>query len=259
MTFALKRYLTGGLLGALCLMAVPKPAKAAETIRFQYQQIAITIDLKELSTLAEQGDLSTPLQKIFGEKFQVPPFVQGLLTKEITIPASANQLLEGSAGNFLMEKLDTFVGNESYVTSDNIKALTAAFDAALKDDGKISFLELARRYPEKEVNVNLTDLEGTVKKITGFIERMRPTLGFAQLMLQSQLCNCSAATLPDAGVQVATQSENILAQKNSEIDCSPAHNTLSSSELESLTPASKAEADLEQLSQALLVFSQLNE
>ncbi len=195
MKISLKCSIVSGVIGVAFLFPFRGAlrADAAERIRLEYKQTEIVLDLQELASLAQNREVSISLQKALGETFKIPPALEDLLTLPVKIPPSVNQLLEGSTGLFLMEKLDTYVGNRALNTTQNVNALTSSLQAALADDGYVSFLELMRRYPHQEIQVNLTELEGTVKKFSHFLAQMRPTLSFAEGIIKSRLCKCNTA------------------------------------------------------------------
>ncbi len=135
------------------------PAQAAESITLMVGPLNRSIYLSDFETLASEktatGDLATAL-KIAK---QSPEAASKLLTQEIPFDlVQADRILTSPIGDTLLAQIGKVMAPRS---SNQVgdKAMRAAILLSLSDDGKLSILEVLRRYPTN-ARLNVNELRG---------------------------------------------------------------------------------------------------
>lgn len=135
------------------------PAQAAESITLMVGPLNRSIYLSDLETLATDktasGDLATAL-KI---SKQSPEAASKLLTQEIPFDlVQADRLLTSPLGDTLLAQIGKVMAPR-FSNQAGDKAMRAAILLSLADDGKMSVLEVLRRYPTN-ARLNVGELRG---------------------------------------------------------------------------------------------------
>lgn len=169
------------------------PANAAESIKVRYKESEVTVSRLDFDTFSETGELPTDLQELIGTDREFPTAVREILNREIPIPKFIENFINGSTGEFLLLKLDETISSASGQTQTDLEALRTAFDNSIRDDKKLSFMEVIRKHPMQTIQVDLTKLEGTYNQVSGFVEKALPALEVAKGFLQDIVCDCETA------------------------------------------------------------------
>lgn len=200
MQFNSKQVFHGTLVGGLLLAssAIVLEAQAAEQITLSYQGSEVDVTRSELDSFTETGELPDSIQNLLGTEVEVPTTIRTLLNREIKIPNFIEEFLESATGEFVLGQLDDTISDASGRTERDLFDLKTAFKNAAKDQ-ELSFMEIVRQYPQKNVRVNLTNLESTYNRVSNFVERVQPALEVAKGFLSDIICDCNTASaMPDA-------------------------------------------------------------
>lgn len=202
MRFNRKSILQGVLVSSVVLgvSAIASSARAAEQISLSYQGSEINVTRQELESFTETGVIPDAIQQLLGTDETIPPAIRTLLVEEIKVPAFVEKFLDSSTGEFVLNQLDETISSTSGSTEQDLFDLKTAFNDAASDD-QISFIELVRKYPQSNVRVDLTSLEGTYNRVSNFVERVQPALEVAKGFLADIVCDCDTAS-------ASTQSSN---------------------------------------------------
>ena len=223
------------LLGTGASLLLNSSATATEIVDLKYKDVEISISTVELKSFAETGIIPDVLQKFLQTTQQVPEFLSNLLTKEIRIsPQFINNVLDSSTGEFILLKLDETINTSS--SGRDLEAIKSAVVAAYNDNNSISVMELLEKYPIRQIQIDLTSLEGAYNQAKNFVEQVLPALEVAKAFLQDVICECEtseAVVFPDSPRSlVSTNSAGLpLQPQTSNCKGSPAQTATVNSEL----------------------------
>lgn len=198
--------------GATMTLGISK-THATELIDLQYKERSALVTIEDLSRFARSGIVPQSIQDLFDTADTVPSEISAILSKELKISQNfIDNLLESSIGEFILGRLDEVI-NESSSSAD-LKDVRSTLVAAYEDDNQISLIELIERYPQTEVRINVTSLEGTYNRIVGIVEDVLPALETARAYIQDIVCECEeqAMRLPQEGTEILTAQDNINCQ-----------------------------------------------
>jgi len=71
--------------------------------------------------------------------------------------------------------------------------LRDALIAAYQDDNRISLLEVLKKYPEDEVQIDVRGLQQTYNEVASLVDRFGPFFDLIRGSVQNQICDCDAA------------------------------------------------------------------
>ena len=181
------------LLGAGATLALSNNATATEIIALQYKESSTSVTINDLSSFARTGIIPQSIQNFFDTTDSIPNEISSILAKELKFsPQFVNSLIESSLGDFILGGLDEVINNSpSRRDLDNIRS---TFVAAYEDNNRISLIELIERYPQRELEIDITNLEGTYNKISGIVEDVLPALEVAKAYVQDLVCDCGEPT-----------------------------------------------------------------
>ncbi|MGK7899516.1 MAG: alpha/beta hydrolase [Xenococcus sp. (in: cyanobacteria)] len=188
-------------------------AHATELIDLQYQDRSALVTIDDLSRFARSGIVPQSIQDLFETTDKVPSDISSILIKELKISQQfIDTLLESSIGEFILGRLDEVI-NESSSSAD-LNDVRSTLVAAYEDDNQISLIELIERYPQKELIINVTSLEGTYNQVVAIVDKVLPALETAKAYIQDVVCNCEeqATGLPQDGTEILTAHDNINCQ-----------------------------------------------
>jgi len=137
--------LTGVLLGNARV-------EAAESVVLKYRFLRETISVRELSTFAKTGELSTKLRVYLALAKRDPKDLRRALTQEV--PANPNllyQVLNSFVGELLLDRVSEVVHTPS--NRANRESLRSALVSSALRDNKITLIETLENYPTPEVHV----------------------------------------------------------------------------------------------------------
>lgn len=175
----------GLLLGLLFSFGFSPKAQAADTVLLKYQSIQATVSIDEIEDFASNHqDISGSLQAFLEQTPLSPELMATLL--DASIPDTGIPL-----GNtdiqFLLYQLNKLVGDP--LNREDLMPLALALRSAYLDQD-MSMLELAKRYPEDEVRLDLGQLENVHRDVTLFVQRITPLLNFFDELLPDMVCEC---------------------------------------------------------------------
>jgi hypothetical protein len=137
--------LTGVLLGNARV-------EAAESVVLKYRFLQERISVRELSTFAKTGELSTKLRVYLALAKREPKDLRRALTQEV--PANPNllyQVLNSFVGELLLDRVSEVVHTPS--NRANRESLRSALVSSALRDNKITLIETLENYPTPEVHV----------------------------------------------------------------------------------------------------------
>jgi hypothetical protein len=173
------------LLGAgTLLLCLPNRARAAELVTLKYNNTEATVRLSDINRFAETGQLPEQLQQFFDTTQQVPDRISSLLQEHIQVPQFVIEFLATPRGEFVLYELNKVVQGRTGLT-----ALRNAVSLSLEDE-QISVLELLKNYPEREITVDVKQLEPIYNDVTAFVDRVLPAVEIAKEFLQDLTCDC---------------------------------------------------------------------
>lgn len=156
-----------------------KPAFAADQVVLKYRIFSESISVNELSTFAETGELSRPLQVNLKLARQDPEAVRRFLTKPVQAsPIFLDRLLNSPVGNVILDELGKVVHTPSRQADQ--QALRAALVISASGDNSITLIEAIRNYPTSQVEVEGDRVESAyrqLQKLTGNWRDLLNTLG----------------------------------------------------------------------------------
>ncbi len=151
---------------ALCDRA--PQALASEKVIFKYNGATQSIELEELQTFAETGEMSPGLDYLMNFGKQNPFMIRWILTQQF--PANTKliyDLLNTAPGEYVLSQTGTIVGAKT--EEANVTALRGALVASASNDNLISLMELIEEYPTKEVYVDGKILADAQRDLGSFI------------------------------------------------------------------------------------------
>jgi Alpha/beta hydrolase of unknown function (DUF1400) len=183
------------------LFGFASSAAAIETIIFRYNATEVTITLDELERFSAGADIqkltellqdrATETQNVAGSTVQL---VRDALVQQIRISdsfrADVTNFLEGSTGEFLLMQLERVLSGATPGARGDLDDLRKSVEASIDDDGYISALEVATRYPQNTVRINASGLTGTVNDVALFLEKIEPVLQSLRGVLEDLICDC---------------------------------------------------------------------
>lgn len=126
--------------------------EAAESVVLKYSFLQERISVRELSTFAKTGELSTKLRVYLALAKREPKDLRRALTQEV--PANPNllyQVLNSFVGELLLDRVSEVVHTPS--NRANRESLRSALVSSALRDNKITLIETLENYPTPEVHV----------------------------------------------------------------------------------------------------------
>lgn len=161
-----------GILAGASVLFSGVSAQAAESITLIVGPLNRSIQVTALEELAENQTASGDLATVLKVAKQSPEAASKLLSREIPFDlVQADRLLTSPIGDSLLGQIGKVMApRSSNLVGD--KAMRAAILLSLADDGKLSVLEVLRRYPTNaRLNVGeLRGLQSTLKDLPGLLQ-----------------------------------------------------------------------------------------
>lgn len=146
-----------GICVGISILFTPVAAQAAEQITIMVGPLNRSISVSELETLAEEGIAKGDLATALKISKQTPESAGKLLTQEIPFDlVQADRLLTSPIGESLLGQIGRVMAPRSSNSAGDI-AMRSAILLSLADDGKMTVLEVLRRYPTN-ARLNLSEL-----------------------------------------------------------------------------------------------------
>lgn len=153
-----------------------REAIAAEQVVLKYRVFRESISVKELSTFAETGELSTSLRINFALAQQDPKKVRQYLTEPVKVNlVLLDRLLNSPVGNVVLDQVSQVVHTPS--RRADRQALRSALILSASSDSNISLIETIQNYPTSEVEVDGDRLETAYRQLRQLGGRLQDLLG----------------------------------------------------------------------------------
>lgn len=202
------------ILSAGATLALSSRANATELVTLQYKDRSALVTINDLSVFARSGVIPQSIQDLFDTTNDISSDISSILNKELKIsPQFINSFIDSSIGDFILGGLDEVINNSS--SSRDLTNVRSTLVAAYEDDNRVSLIELIERYPQKQVQVNVTSLEKTYNTVSGIVEDVLPALEVAKTYVQDLVCSCEEqiTQLSEDGTEVLVTNNNINCQK----------------------------------------------
>jgi hypothetical protein len=197
--------LSAGLLGGVTR------AQAAERLVLTYGPVGDSVEVAELRTFVETGEIPRTLRPYLRLTNTDPEAVRVLLNKEVTVSLRfLDRALNTLPGEYALFQLGTVIHTPTRTA--NIQALRAAVVLSASDDNKLSLLEFLENYPTRDVVIDgvavqrVAQFVGRVRsdvrqRLQAIEQRLDVWLAVAQDLLQGLVCDCEApaSTSRDSG------------------------------------------------------------
>ena len=133
---------------AVCILFVALPAIASEHAIIKYKIVRESVSVRELSTFAETGELSSSLKNYLRMARQNPKLVRTALNFETKVDiVFLDRLLNSPIGDIILDRVSQVIQTPSNQT--NRAALRAALILSAQDNS-ISLMEAIENYPTRE-------------------------------------------------------------------------------------------------------------
>lgn len=153
-----------------------REAIAAEQVVLKYRVFRESISVKELSTFAETGELSTSLRINFALAQQDPKKVRQYLTEPVKVNlVLLDRVLNSPVGNVVLDQVSQVVHTPS--RRADRQALRSALILSASSDSNISLIETIQNYPTSEVEVDGDRLETAYRQLRQLGGRLQDLLG----------------------------------------------------------------------------------
>ncbi len=202
------------ILSAGATLALSSRANATELVTLQYKDRSALVTINDLSVFARSGVIPQSIQDLFDTTNDISSDISSILNKELKIsPQFINSFIDSSIGDFILGGLDDVINNSS--SSRDLTNVRSTLVAAYEDDNRVSLIELIERYPQKQVQVNVTSLEKTYNTVSSIVEDVLPALEVAKTYVQDSVCSCEEpiTQLSEDGTEVLVTNNNINCQK----------------------------------------------
>ncbi|MBE9162268.1 alpha/beta hydrolase [Tychonema sp. LEGE 06208] len=150
-------------------------ALGAEKVVLTFGPIAQTINISDLENFAKNGTTTPTIKQIIGFSKMDPQVLQGLMSLEIGLkPAILARVVYSTPGEKITDEIGQAI--RTHRRTESGKALRAAVILASGDDGRLSLLEILKKYPLPQVYVDVASLAATVGKVQGLVGNVQSLL-----------------------------------------------------------------------------------
>jgi len=158
---------TGSLMGGRAI--------AADQVVLVYGSLQRSVDVEELTALAEYGEVSSRLNSYFDRSNVSPDEVRRYLTEEIPVNGvSADRMLNNPLGDALLDRVSDVIYPEP--RSSGRGAMRAAIVLSSVDDDRLSLVEILKNYPTSQVYVDTRKLASAYEDIQSISQTMEDVL-----------------------------------------------------------------------------------
>ncbi len=174
------------LLGASGSILSSSRAFGAEKIVLTFGPIRQAINISDLEDFAKDGTTTPTLQQIIQFSKMDAQILRGLIGLEIGLkPANLARVVYSTPGEKITDEIGQVIRTQR--RTEGGKALRAAVILAAGDDGKVSLLEVLKKYPLPEVYVDVASLSAAVGKVQSLA-------GNLQTLLQDSMRSSTSTT-----------------------------------------------------------------
>lgn len=157
------------------LLFEPPVVNAAEQVVLKYRIFREAISVKELSTFAETGELSTSLRINLALARQDPKAIRQYLTQPVRVKVVfLDRVLNSPVGNVILDQISQVIHTPS--RQADRQALRSALILSASRDGQISLIETIQNYPTQQVEVEGDRLESAYRQLRRLEDRLEDLL-----------------------------------------------------------------------------------
>ncbi|NJK66893.1 MAG: alpha/beta hydrolase [Microcoleus sp. CSU_2_2] len=150
-------------------------ALGAEKIVLTFGPIRQAINISDLEDFAKNGTTTPTLRQIIQFSKMDAGTLRGLIGLEIGLkPANLARIVYSTPGEKITDEIGQAIRTQRRTESG--KALRAAVILAASDDGKVSMLEILKKYPLPEVYVEVASISAAVAKVQGLAGNLQSLL-----------------------------------------------------------------------------------
>jgi len=180
---------------ALASLGMAHPAHAARRVVLIFDQTRVRVPISVLEIYARTGIATDQLSTFLGVSPEVQTQARRVLTHEVEVSDRLfRQALRGRTGEFVLSRLEQILRTEGRSRRSSSQPLRDALIAAYQDDNRISLLEVLKKYPEDEVQIDVRGLQQTYNEVASLVDRFGPFFDLIRGSVQNQICDCDAAT-----------------------------------------------------------------
>ena len=192
------------LLGASAsILSTSSRAFGAEKIVLTFGPIRQTINISDLEDFAKDGTTTPTLQQIIQFSKMDAQILRGLIGLEIGLkPANLARVVYSAPGEKITDEIGQVIRTQRRTESG--KALRAAVILAAGDDGKVSLLEVLKKYPLPELYVDVDSIGTAVGKVQGLVGNLQTLLQDSMRETTKTTTTESPERLPRRSVQPTT-------------------------------------------------------
>lgn len=192
------------LLGASAsILSTSSRAFGAEKIVMTFGPIRQTINISDLEDFAKDGTTTPTLQQIIQFSKMDAQILRGLIGLEIGLkPANLARVVYSAPGEKITDEIGQVIRTQRRTESG--KALRAAVILAAGDDGKVSLLEVLKKYPLPELYVDVDSIGAAVGKVQGLVGNLQTLLQDSMRETTKTTTTESPERLPRRSVQPTT-------------------------------------------------------
>jgi hypothetical protein len=147
----------------------------AEKIVLTFGPIRQPINISDLEDFAKDGTTTPTLRQIIQFSKMDAGTLRGLMGLQIGLkPANLAKVVYSTPGEKITDEIGQAIRTQRRTESG--KALRAAVILAASDDGKVSMLEILKKYPLPEVYVEIASIAAAVAKVQGLAGNLQSLL-----------------------------------------------------------------------------------
>ncbi|MGB3616318.1 MAG: alpha/beta hydrolase, partial [Elainellaceae cyanobacterium] len=153
----------------LALVGLTLPAMAAESVVLKYHAFRRSVDVEDLTLLAETGEVSDELRPYIRLSGYPADNMQEMLTREVSVsPSLLSTALNNPAGDAVLDRASKAIHTRS--RRGDRQALRGALVVSASDDDRITPIELIQNYPTDEMYVDIVEFNRAYSDIAELVE-----------------------------------------------------------------------------------------
>ena len=154
---------------AIATSSLMPPAFSADRVVLKYSAFRRSLSVKELTTFAETGKLSSSLRRNFQTIGQDPDETRELLNAPISVDVVfLDNVLHSPIGTKVLDRVAEIIHTPS--SGADRQALRGALLISASDDGTMTLLEIMQNYPTQDVEVEGARLIEAYTQLSRFTE-----------------------------------------------------------------------------------------
>ncbi|MBD2139219.1 alpha/beta hydrolase [Anabaena sp. FACHB-1237] len=172
---------------------------AAEQVNTSYLALKISIPISALESYAKSGIIDDKIAKYYQ---YIPPdklqkLRQILLQRILISPSVAAQFLNSPQGEFFLQRLTRAITNKSHSSQAEITNLRQALIAACAEPEGLNLLNLLRKYPDSNINIDLAATWQISQQLQTIIDDTKKAIALIQQEAKKEaIQQSSVANIP---------------------------------------------------------------